>query len=60
MTDMHTKLLYCDAGEVPVPEEELQSFSEYVGLPWEVMRIWPDNLATANHQAREGLKRHDS
>ncbi len=60
MTDMHTKLIYCDTGEVPVPEEELQSFSEYIGLPWEVTRISPDNLMTAIGRAQEELKRYDS
>ncbi|KKL07982.1 hypothetical protein LCGC14_2580530, partial [marine sediment metagenome] len=59
MTDLHSKLVYVDTGEAPLPEEDLQAFSQYVGLPWETIQIAPDRLAVGIRDALEELERDD-
>ena len=54
MKEMHTKLLYLDTGQIPVPTEHLQAASDALGLSWEVMRVGPDHLLAA---IRESLER---
>lgn len=39
MQDMHTKLIYIDTGIIATPLKELKEASEYVGLPYEIMKI---------------------
>lgn len=44
MRENHSELLYIDTGLTPVPTEDLNQMSDYIGLPW---RGWPvglDNL----------------
>ncbi len=60
MTDMHSKLVYLDLGSVPVPEEDLRAFSDYVGLPWEVVSVSTDHLRAAIETAAEELSQDAS
>lgn len=39
LTEMINKLVYLDSGEMPLPKDELDKVSKYVGAPWEVQRI---------------------
>ncbi len=56
MQGMHTKLLYIDTGQVPVPTEHLQEASEMLGLPFEVLRVGLEHLLAG---IREALERED-
>ena len=55
MRDMHTKLIYLDAGHTPVPTEHLQQASDALGLPWEVMPIGPGHLLAALRESRRRM-----
>ena len=39
MQEMHSKLLYLDTGQMPVPVNHLKNASETLGLPWEVLKV---------------------
>ncbi len=56
MGDLHKKLVYLDTGIVPVPVDELQNFSKHCGLPWEAMRVFPDQLRAVLNDAIYKLK----
>lgn len=45
-------LVYLDTGLVPVPEQYLQEFSTYTGLPWRVEAVSLDNLLASLLVAR--------
>lgn len=47
MRDMHTKLVYLDPANVPVPKDLLEEISRWVGLPWETLPVNADVLRTA-------------
>ncbi len=47
MIDMHSKLVYLDLGSIPVPEEDMQAFSDFVELPWEVVSVSTAHLKAA-------------
>lgn len=57
MQDMHTKLLYLDTGQIPVPLEHLEDASDTLGLPFEVLRVGPEHLLAA---IRESLDKDDT
>ena len=52
MAEKHSKLVYLDTGLTPVPKDDLKAFSEYSGLPWEVMKV---NLEPLKKAIRESL-----
>ncbi len=60
MTDMHSKLVYLDLGSIPVPEEDMRAFSDYLGLPWEVVSVSTDHLGAAIATAQEELSQDAS
>ncbi len=45
MQEAHTKLVYLDTGQMPIPTAHLQAFAAYCGLPWEILPVSPDRLA---------------
>ena len=51
MRDMQTKLLYLDTQLVDVPVADLEDFSAYCGLPWEVMPLTLNELRNAVEEA---------
>lgn len=53
MRGMHTKLLYLDTGQVPVPTEHLEEASEVLGLPCEVLRVELEHLLAGIREALE-------
>jgi hypothetical protein len=54
MKEMHTRLVYLDTGQIPVPKEQLKAITDYAGLPWEILKVSPDYLLAA---IREAIKR---
>lgn len=52
MGEMHDKLVYLDTGLVPVPEAELQAFSDFCRLPHEVVKV---SLEPLLHSIRSAL-----
>ncbi len=60
MIDLHSKLVYLDLGSIPVPEEEMQAFSDYVELPWEVVSVSIESLRVAIATAQEELSQDAS
>ena len=46
-------LVYLDTGLVPVPEQQLQDFSSYTGLPWRVEGVTWDHMLAALLAARD-------
>ena len=47
MREMHSKLLYLDTGQLPLPDKYLREASDVLGLPWEVLRVGPEHLLAA-------------
>lgn len=45
-------LVYLDTGLIPVPEQQLQEFSAYTGLPWRVEAVSLDNMLASLLAAR--------
>jgi len=58
MKEFRTKLTYVDTGVIPVPTDHLQAASDAMGLPWEVLRVGPDRLLAAIHEAIERMAIH--
>lgn len=56
MTDMHKKLIYLDTGVIDVPEDLLETLSQYCGLPWSVLKVSHENLLQSILRAAEKLK----
>lgn len=54
LTDMHREIVYLDDGVSPVPEAQLQAFSEYAALPWRSVPLPPEPLAAALSASRAG------
>lgn len=52
MGDNRGVLVYLDTGLVPVPEQQLQEFSTYTGLPWRIEAVSLDNMLAALRSAR--------
>jgi hypothetical protein len=46
-------LVYLDTGLVPVPEQQLQDFSSYTGLPWRVECVTLDHMLASLLAARD-------
>lgn len=44
MRELHTKLLYLDTGQIPIPHTHLAAIAAYTGLPYEIVTITPDEL----------------
>jgi len=53
MHHQHSRLVYLDTGACPVPYGELAACSEFVGLPFEVVRVSPDHLTSLIMEALE-------
>lgn len=45
-------LVYLDTGLVPVPEQHLQEFSSYTGLPWRLEKVTLDTMLATLLAAR--------
>lgn len=58
MQEMHTRLIYLDTGLVPVPHEDLQEASEFLGLPVEILPLSLDLLLASLQQAARSAHRH--
>ena len=39
MQDMHSRLIYLDTGQIPIPQDKLVEMVEYTGLPLEILRV---------------------
>ena len=59
MRDMHTKLVYLDPGQVPVPKELLNEISRWLGLPWETLPVDANVLRVAMRTALKKLGNND-
>ena len=55
MRETHTKIVYLDTGVMPVPTGHLKEFSDYTGLPCEVVRITRDHLLAGIREAMERM-----
>ena len=47
MQEMHTRLVYVDSGNGPIPQEQIEEISDYSGLAWEKVEIGLEPLRTA-------------
>jgi hypothetical protein len=54
MREMHTRLIYLDTGQIPIPHDKLAEIVEYTGLPLEIK---PVSLAPLLANLRECLRR---
>jgi len=58
MGDNRGVLVYLDTGLLPVPEQQLQEFSSYTGLPWRIDAVSLDTLLATLLEAREEACSH--
>ena len=59
MREMHTRLLYLDTGQVPVPREALEQASVYTGLPWDILSVDLEPLRASLLEAIHQAMTHD-
>jgi hypothetical protein len=59
MQDMHTRLIYLDTGIQPVPWDDLNEASGYLGLPVEVLPVSLDPLLASLREATRSASSHD-
>jgi len=55
MGEMFHELLYLDTGQIPIPTEHLEAFSEYTGLPWRTVPVEPDRMLAGIREALERI-----
>jgi len=55
MAEMHSKLLYLDTGIIPVPTDKLEGASAFCGLPFEIIKVELDELASTINSALHNL-----
>ena len=54
MKEMHTRMIYLDTGQLPIPQEQLAEMVEYTGLPLEIKSV---SLAPLLANLQESLRR---
>ena len=59
MRELHTRIIYLDTGQIPVPRAELAEASEFLGLPVEIMPVSLDFLLASLQSAALSARSHD-
>jgi len=60
MQEMHTRLVYLDTGILPVPHQDLEEASRFLGLPVEVLPVSLDPLLASLNRAMQAVRPPDA
>jgi len=57
MQEMHSKLVYLDTGQIPIPDDILKKISEYTGLNYEIIKVELEMMRTEIEKTFDRMKK---